>query len=97
MTIEEFYKRKFDWMPDNIRNEIGHFNVFKLEPLVGDNAKPIPYKWEHLDNIRGGVYCIFNQHFFHQYGNHNQYSVFQPEGTPVFELECLRNCIRIRF
>ena len=43
-TIEDFYKRKFDWMPDNIRNEIGHFNVFKLEPFVGSNAQPVPYK-----------------------------------------------------
>jgi len=125
-TIEEFYRRKFDWMPDNIRNEIGHFNVFKLEPFVGANATPvpykrrdyykivlvignsevhyadqvvevkkqalsfsnphIPYKWEHLDNIRSGVFCIFNQHFFHQYGNLDQYSVFQPGGTHIFEL-----------
>ena len=125
-TIEEFYKRKFDWMPDNIRNEIGHFNVFKLEPFVGSNATPvpykrrdfykimlvvgncavhyadqvvevkkqalsfsnpnIPYKWEHLDNIRSGVFCIFNQHFFHQYGNLDQYAVFQPGGTHIFEL-----------
>jgi hypothetical protein len=37
-TIEEFYKRKFDWMPDNLKNEIGHFNVFNLEPFVGDKA-----------------------------------------------------------
>ena len=125
-SIEEFYKRKFDWMPDNIRNEIGHFNVFKLDPFVGDKAQPvpykrrdfykimlvignskvhyadkvvevqkqalsfsnpqIPYKWEHLDNIRCGVFCIFNQHFFHQYGNLNQYTVFQPGGTHLFEL-----------
>ncbi|MBZ5857325.1 helix-turn-helix domain-containing protein [Flavihumibacter profundi] len=125
-TIEEFYKRKFDWMPDNIRNEIGHFNVFKLDPFVGDKAQPvpykrrdyfkimlvigyskvhfadtvvevqkqalsfsnpqIPYKWEHLDKIRSGVFCIFDQHFFHQYGNLNQYSVFQPGGQHVFEL-----------
>lgn len=125
-TIEEFYKRKFDWMPDNIRNEIGHFNVFRLEPFTEDKAQPvpykrrdfykimlvignskvhyadkvvevqkqalsfsnpqIPYKWEHLDNIRGGAFCIFNQHFFHQYGNFNQYEVFQPNGTHIFEL-----------
>jgi AraC-like DNA-binding protein len=125
-TIEDFYKRKFDWMPDNIRNEIGHFNVFKLEPFVGGNARPvpykrrdfykimlvignsevhyadqvvevkkqalsfsnphIPYKWEHLDNIRSGVFCIFNQHFFHQFGNLDQYNVFQPGGTHIFEL-----------
>jgi len=125
-SLEEFYKRKFDWMPDNIKNEIGHFNVFSLEPFVGDNAQPvpykrrdfykimlvignskvhfadkvvevkkqalsfsnpqIPYKWEHLDNIRNGFFCIFNQHFFHRYGNLNQYSVFQPNGTHIFEL-----------
>lgn len=125
-TLEEFYKNKLDWMPENIRNEIGHFNVFKLDPFVGKNAKPvpykrrdffkimlvigkskvhyadqvvevhrqalsfsnphIPYKWEHLDQVRGGVFCIFNQHFFHQYGNLNQYSVFQPGGTHIFEL-----------
>lgn len=125
-TIEEFYRRKFDWMPDNIRNELGHFNVFKLEPLV--EGKPtsipykrrdyykimlvignskvhyadkvvevqkqalsfsnpqIPYKWEHLDRIRSGVYCIFNQHFFHQFGNLNQYTLFQPGGRHIFEL-----------
>jgi len=125
-TIEEFYKRKFDWMPDDIRNEIGHFNVFKLDPFVGDNAKPvpykrrdyykimlvignsrvhyadqlvevqkqalsfsnpqIPYKWEHLDNIREGFFCVFNQHFFYQYKNLNQYPVFQPGRTHIFEL-----------
>ena len=125
-TIEEFYRRKFDWMPDNIKNEIGHFNVFRLEPFVGDKTQPvpykrrdfykimlvkgnstvhyadkvvevkkqalsfsnplIPYKWEHLDKIRNGAFCIFNQHFFHQYGNLDQYSVFQPDGTHIFEL-----------
>ena len=125
-TIEDFYKKKFDWIPDNLRNEIGHFNIFKLPPYV-DGQPPsipykrrdfykvmlamgnsqvhyadkvyevkkqalsfsnplIPYKWEHLDRILSGVYCIFNQHFFHQYGNLNQYSVFQPEGTHLFEL-----------
>ena len=125
-TIEEFYKSKFDWMPDNIKNEIGHFNIFKLEPFVGDKAQPvpykrrdffkimlvignskvhfadkvvevqkqalsfsnpmIPYKWEHLDTVRDGAFCVFNHHFFHQYGNLNEYAVFQPNGTHIFEL-----------
>ncbi|HJZ40178.1 MAG TPA: helix-turn-helix domain-containing protein [Bacteroidales bacterium] len=124
--LEDFYKNKFNWMPDNIRNEIGHFNVFSLEPFVGDRAKPvpykrrdfykimlvigkskvhyadkvievqkqalsfsnpqIPYKWEHTENITSGVFCIFNQHFFHQYGNLNHYEVFQPGGSHIFEL-----------
>ena len=26
-TLTDFYKIKFDWVPDNIRNEIGHFNT----------------------------------------------------------------------
>ncbi|UTA66380.1 AraC family transcriptional regulator [Emticicia sp. 21SJ11W-3] len=125
-TIEELYKRKFNWMPENIRNEIGHFNIFRLEPLsdnepreipyrrrdfykimlVVGNSKvhyadkiievkkqalafsnpQIPYKWEHLDNIRDGAYCIFNKHFFNQFGNPDHYRVFQPDGTHVFEL-----------
>lgn len=42
-TIEEFYKRKFDWMPDNIRKGIGHFNVFALEPLVKDDPRSVSY------------------------------------------------------
>ncbi len=125
-TLEDFYKRKLDWMPENLRKEMGHFNLFRLEPYV--EGKPtnipyrrrdfykimmvkgsscvhfadqvmeikkqalsfsnpfIPYKWEHLDKIREGVYCIFNQHFFHQFGQLNQYEVFQPGGTHIFEL-----------
>jgi AraC family transcriptional regulator, transcriptional activator of pobA len=125
-TLQDFYKRKFDWVPDNIRNEMGHFNVFKLDPFVGSNARPvpyqrrdfykimllvgpaklhyadkivqvqkqaltfsspqIPYKCEHTDKVRSGVFCVFNQQFFHRYGNLNLYEVFQPGGTQVFEL-----------
>ena len=43
-TIEEFYKKKFDWIPDNLRNEIGHFNIFKLPPYVEGQPPSIPYK-----------------------------------------------------
>jgi AraC family transcriptional regulator, transcriptional activator of pobA len=125
-TIEEFYKRKFDWMPNNIKNEIGHFNLFEHEPIAANKAKPLPYKrrdfykimlvigdidvlyadkvisvqkqalsfsspqipyqCQNIERIESGVYCIFNQHFFHQFGNLNQYSVFQPNGNHIFEL-----------
>jgi len=125
-TIEEFYQRKFDWIPDNIRNEIGHFNVFQHEPVEPGKTKPLPYKrrdfykimlvvgnitmnyadevitvkkqalffsnpqipynCENLEQIEDGFYCIFNPHFFHQFGDLNQYSVFQPGGNHVFEL-----------
>lgn len=125
-SIADFYQRKMIWMPEQIRNDIGHFNVFRLEPYVGEHAQPvpykrrdfykivlvvgnsrvhyadkvigvkkqalsfsnpqIPYKWEHTDKIRQGVFCIFNRHFFSQYGNLNQYEVFQPHGNHIFEL-----------
>lgn len=126
-SLESFYKRKFDWIPNDLKSGIGHFNVFQLEPFTGEKAQPIPYKrrdfykimlvkgnsrvhyadqvievkkqalsfsnplipykWEHLDNIRSGIFCIFDRHFFHQFGNLSQYSVFQPHGTHLFELE----------
>jgi AraC family transcriptional activator of pobA len=125
-TIEEFYQRKFNWIPDNIRSEIGHFNVFQHEPVEQGKTKPLPYKrrdfykimlvigdinmnyadrvvsikkqalffsnpqipynCENLERIEDGFYCIFNQHFFHKFGDLNQYSVFQPSGNHVFEL-----------
>lgn len=42
-NIEDFYKRKVGWVPDNIHNNVGHFNVFDLEPFVGSDAQPVPY------------------------------------------------------
>jgi len=42
-TIEDFYRSKLNFMPDNLKKEIGHFNIFKLDDFVGCNAKPIPY------------------------------------------------------
>jgi AraC family transcriptional regulator, transcriptional activator of pobA len=125
-TLIEFYRRKFNWLPENIQNEIGHFNLFHLEPFVEGSPTTIPYrrrdfykvmlvkgnshvhfadqiievqkqalvfsnplipyKWDHLDKIREGVYCIFNQQFFSQFGQLSQYEVFQPNGNHVFEL-----------
>lgn len=125
-SLEDFYKRKFDWLPDSIRNQIGHFNVFRHEPVEPGKARAVPYKrrdyykimlvvgevnmnyadrvisvkkqalffsnpqipynCENLESIKTGFYCIFNQHFFHQFGNLNQYEVFQPNGEHVFEL-----------
>lgn len=112
-------------MPDNLRNDIGHFNVFKVESfgestapvpyrkrdyfkitlIVGKNTieyadktiqlekqalifsnPQIPYRWEHTEKIQYCYFCIFNQAFFHQYGNLQHYAVFQPNGNHVFEL-----------
>ncbi|HAQ65369.1 MAG TPA: AraC family transcriptional regulator [Bacteroidales bacterium] len=46
----------------------------------------IPYRWEHTEGINTGCFCVFNQRFFHQYGNLDQYEVFQANGTHVFDL-----------
>lgn len=125
-TLEEFYKRKFDWLPDNFRKEVGHFNIFRIEPYV--EGKPtkipyrrrdfykimlvqgqsrvhyadqvvevqkqalsfsnpnIPYQWEHLDQLREGIYCIFDTQFFREFGQFQQYEIFQPNGPHIFEL-----------
>jgi AraC family transcriptional regulator, transcriptional activator of pobA len=42
-TIEDFYRHKLNWMPDNLKKEIGHFNVFRLGDFTGPCAKPMPY------------------------------------------------------
>ena len=126
-NIEDFYKRKFNWIPEDINRDIGHFNVFKLEPVSGGRVKPVPYRrrdyfkitfiignsrihyadkiieinkpslvfsnpyipymWEHTEDIRSGYFCVFNKSFFHNYGDLNQYAVFQPDGTHVFDLQ----------
>ena len=42
-TLEDFYTIKVNGMPENLKKEIGHFNVFKLDDFVGNTCKPFPY------------------------------------------------------
>ncbi|GAB3951319.1 response regulator transcription factor [Spirosoma harenae] len=42
-TIEDFYKLKLNWMPENLSKEMGHFNVFRLEDFVAKYANCTPY------------------------------------------------------
>jgi AraC family transcriptional activator of pobA len=42
-SIEDFYKARFNWVPDTLKKEIGHFNVFRIEDFVGRNARPVPF------------------------------------------------------
>ena len=125
-TLEEFYKRKFNWIPESLKKDFGHFNIFRLEPYFEGKLKSVPYrkrdfykvmlvkgastvhyadrvyevkkqalsfsnpmvpyKWDHIGAHTTGVYCIFNPHFFMNYGQIQQYEVFHPNGTHVFEL-----------
>lgn len=50
-SIEEFYKCKFNWIPDSIRKEIGHFNIFRLDDFVGQHSQPMPYGRKDYFNI----------------------------------------------
>lgn len=38
-SIEEFYKNKFDILPDNLQSGLGHFNVFRLEDCLSKEGK----------------------------------------------------------
>lgn len=124
--IQEPNLEKFDCEKFGLPADTSRFNVFKLEPFVGENARPvpyrrrnfykitmmvgpgrihyadkvieiqkqalvfsnpfIPYKWEHTDQVRSGYFCIFTRDFFQQFSDINQYDVFQPTGTHVFDL-----------
>lgn len=43
-TLEEFYRRKFNWIPESLKNDFGHFNIFRLEPYLEGSVKSIPYR-----------------------------------------------------
>ena len=38
-TIEEFYKNKFNELPDNLYHTIGQFNVFNIENRMQRNEE----------------------------------------------------------
>lgn len=44
------------------------------------------YRFEQTTGFPTGYFFVFNQEFFHQYGNFSQYLVFQLIGNHVFEL-----------
>jgi AraC family transcriptional activator of pobA len=43
LSLEAFYQQKIHWLPDNLRQDIGHFNVFRLDDFVGPRACNLPY------------------------------------------------------
>lgn len=59
-TLEDFYKQKLNWLPENLKQDIGHFNVFRMEDCAGPNATPIQYarrEFYKISLLRGrGVY-----------------------------------------
>lgn len=39
-TLEDFYKQKCEWLPDNLQKDIGHFNVFRTEDIKKHASPP---------------------------------------------------------
>ena len=54
----------------------------------------IPYSWEGLEHIEFGHYCIFNQAFFHRFGQLSDYPVYQLEESTYFH--SMKYCITKR-
>lgn len=42
-SIEDFYQDKFNWIPENLKRGLGHFNVIKLDHLITEKPKNIPF------------------------------------------------------
>jgi AraC-like DNA-binding protein len=42
-SLEDFYRHKLNWMPDNLKNGMGHFNVFRTEEFIRKHAGHVPY------------------------------------------------------
>lgn len=57
-SIHEFYEARLKWVPEEIRNSIGHFNVFELaSPIIGEGALDLEYgrrEWYNIVLTYGG-------------------------------------------
>lgn len=42
-TLEQFYQHKMSWLPKNLKKDIGHVNVFRLEDCMGAGKRPVKY------------------------------------------------------
>jgi AraC-like DNA-binding protein len=51
LSIEEFYREKCCWMPENLRRDIGHFNIFRFDDFGGSNPKPVPFNRKYFYKI----------------------------------------------
>ncbi|GAB3705800.1 response regulator transcription factor [Spirosoma flavus] len=42
-SLEDFYRHKFNWLPENLQQDLGHFNVFRLEDYPASPGGPGQY------------------------------------------------------
>lgn len=43
VSLEEFYQQKIHWLPARLKQDLGHFNVFRLDDFVGPRACRLSY------------------------------------------------------
>lgn len=60
-TLEEFYRHKFNGLPQDLKRDLGHFNVFRLEDCVGPNKRPVQYSRRDFYKIA----LMRGKHAFH--------------------------------
>jgi AraC family transcriptional activator of pobA len=60
-TLEQFYQRKFNWMPDDLKKDVGHFNIFNFEDRARHGATPVKYTRRDFYKIM----LIRGRHIFH--------------------------------
>ncbi|BAV08356.1 Helix-turn-helix domain-containing protein [Filimonas lacunae] len=61
-TLEDFYQRKMNWLPDNLKQDMGHFNVFRMEDFNGPHREPVRYSrrdFYKISLIRGNNICHY--------------------------------------
>ncbi|MBA9078265.1 helix-turn-helix domain-containing protein [Rufibacter quisquiliarum] len=52
-TLEEFYQHKFNGLPENLKKDVGHFNVFRLEDCALTPANNSRRDFYKISLIRG--------------------------------------------
>lgn len=60
-TLEHFYKHKFDSVPPNLQEGVGHFNVFKMEECAVPNSPAVSYSRREFYKV-----CLIRgKHIYH--------------------------------
>ena len=55
-TLEELYTSRNAWLPFDLRNELGHFNVFRLDDVGGKGVNSYPIRkrdWYNITLVHG--------------------------------------------
>lgn len=64
ISIKEFIEHKKDWLPQNIKQELGQFNVFKIEERGTCSPNPVQYQRRDFYKI-----AISRGHYVYHYAD----------------------------